>query len=207
MAHVIAAVVLMFVVAATGFALRGETSALIQTFIFSIVVVVVPVIVRKAVAYSFDSRVVHEIWQVYRTGLRPKQHFKKEKPFGLYVPLIFTLFSLGAWKVMTFLTYETRALKHRAAKRHGFYSYTAMTDWHNGLIGASGVVALLIIGVVAYLPGWEYLAKMASFYAFWSMVPISKLDGTQIYFGNRILWVVLAVTVLVFTLYALFLPG
>ncbi len=195
----------MFVVSATGFAVSGDSLSLVLTFGFSVIVIVIPIIVKKAVAYSLDASVEHEIWQVYHTGIKPKQHFKKEKPFGLFVPLLFTLVSLGAWKVMTFLTYETRALKHRAAKRFGFYSYTAMTDWHNGLIGACGVISLLIISVLAYLSGLEYLAKMATYYAFWSVVPISKLDGTQIFFGSRVLWAVLAVTTLIFTLYALFL--
>jgi len=204
--HIVTAIILMFVVFATKFAVAGETKLLVQTFVFAIVVIAIPVIVKKAVAYTLDANVTHEIWNVFRTGLKPKQHFKKPQPFGLYVPLIFTLISLGAWKVATFLTYETRALKHRAARRHGFYSYTSMTDWHHGLIGASGVVALLVIAVLAYLPGWEYLAKMATYFAFWNMVPFSKLDGAQIFFGSRVLWTVLAVIVLIFVSYVLFLP-
>jgi len=128
--------------------------------------------------------------------------FKKEKPFGFYIPLFFTLFSLGLIKVMTFLTYETGALKHRAAKRHGYYSYTEMTDWHNGLIGAAGVVILLLISLISYLTGLELLSKMAAYYAFWNMIPIAKLDGTQIFFGSRIIWAVLGVITLIFALYA-----
>lgn len=206
LAHIVAAIILMFVVFATGFAIVGETGELVQTFIFAVVVVGVPVIMKNAVAYMLDTSVTHEIWNVFNYGIKPSRHFKKPRPFGLFIPLLFTLISLGAWKVTTFLTYETRALKHRAAKRHGHYSYTSMTDWHHGLIGASGVIILLVIAVVAYLPGWEYLAKMATYYALWNMIPFSKLDGTQIFFGSRVLWTVLAVTVLIFTGYALFLP-
>ena len=152
-----------------------------------------------------DSSVEHRLWYVYRTGFRPKQHFKREMPFGLIVPLVLAALSVGVLKVMTILTYETRALKHRAAKRHGFYSYTEMTDWHNGLIGAAGIVALLLVSFLAYFPGLEYLSKMAAYYAFWNMLPISKLDGTQIFFGNRVLWTVLGVITLIFSFYALVL--
>jgi len=154
-----------------------------------------------------DANVEHRIWHFQRYGFKPRAKFKKEMPFGVILPLAISIVTLGAAQLMTFLTYETRALKHRAAKRFGFYSYTEMTDSHNGLIGASGVVVLLLISFIAYFPGWEYLSKMAAFYAFWNMAPFSNLDGTQIFFGNRTLWSVLGVIVLIFVLYALFLPA
>jgi len=201
-AHVFAAVLLMFVVSSLEFIMGGDSSALVGVFVFSIVVVLIPVIVKKATAYSLDANVEHEIWKVYRYGWKPKWHFSSAVPFGLIVPLFFMIFSVGAMKVMTFLTYETRALKHRAARRFGHYSYRSMTDWHNGLIGAAGVVSLLLISLIAYFPGWEYLSKMAAYYAFWNMFPISKLDGTQIFFGSRIVWSVLGAITLIFAGYA-----
>ncbi|MBU0760803.1 MAG: hypothetical protein KJ600_06640 [Nanoarchaeota archaeon] len=204
-AHVVAAVLLMFVVSAMTFVLQGEAFLMMQVFAFSFVVVLVPVIARKATAYVLDASVEHRIWHVYRYGIKPKWHFKREIPFGLILPLFFSVISLGMLKIMTFLTYETRALKHRAAKRFGFYSYTSMTDWHNGLIGAAAIVVLLLISLISYFPGWELLTKMAAYYAFWNMLPISKLDGTQIFFGNKTLWTVLGVITLIFALYAMVL--
>ena len=97
-----------------------------------------------------DSSVEHRVWHVFRYGFKAHNHFKSEMPFGVIVPLFFSLFTLGMIKVMTFLTYETHALKHRAAKRFGFYSYTEMTDWHNGLIGAAGIIATLIVSLIGY---------------------------------------------------------
>lgn len=204
-ASVVAAILLMFVVSAMSFVLAGEMFLTVQTFVFSFVVIVVPFLTRKFIAYSLDASVEHKIWGVYQYGIKPHWHFKKEVPFGLIIPLVFSIISLGLVQVMTFLTYETRALKHRAAKRFGFYSYTEMTDWHNGLIGASGIVAVLLVSLIAYFPGWELLSKMAAYYAFWNMIPLFKLDGTHIFFGNKILWSVLAVITLIFTVYALIL--
>ena len=94
MAHIVAAIVLMFVVFATGFAIVGETEHMVLTFIFAIVVVGIPIVVKNAVAYMLDTSVTHEIWNVFHYGVRPRQHFKKRQPFGLYIPLIFSLFSL-----------------------------------------------------------------------------------------------------------------
>ena len=205
LAHIVAAVLLMFVVAGVTFAIIGDAFGLVQVFVFSVIVIGVPIVVKKTIAYALDADVKHEIWGVYHFGFKPKEHFRKERPFGVIVPLVFSFLGVlirFPLMVMTFLTYETTALKYRAAKRHGFYSYTEMTDWHNGLIGAFGVVSLWLIAMLGYLAGWEFLMKMASYYAFWNMVPVSKLDGTQIFFGNRILWVVLAVISLLFVFYA-----
>lgn len=200
-AHIVVAVLLMFIVAGLEFIIDGNVEKTSQVFIFSFFVIGVPVIAKKAIAYLLDSSVEHKIWHVYYFSVRDKDHFKKEQPFGIILPLLLSAFSLGVVKCMTFLSYETSALKHRAAKRFGYYSYTEMTDWHNGLIGAAGIVSLLFLGFISYLLGFEYLTKMAAYYAFFNILPVSNLDGTQIFFGSRIIWTVLAVISLIFALY------
>lgn len=205
LAQIFSAILLMFIVSGAAFAISGKAFSVLQVFVFSFIVVGVPVIAKNIIAFGLDASVEHKTWGVYNFGFGNSQHFKEEQPFGVYIPIIFSVLTLGFLKVMTFLTYETRALKYRAAKRFGFYSYTEITDWHNGLIGASGVIVLWIIAAIGYLPGWEFLAKMASYYAFWNMIPVSDLDGTQIFFGSRVLWVVMAIITLVFCFYALVL--
>ncbi|MFH1290227.1 MAG: hypothetical protein ABIH92_02345 [Nanoarchaeota archaeon] len=204
-AHIVAAILLMFVIAGLPSVFRGDLLVMTQIFVFSFIIVGVPVLVKKATAYSVDASVEHRIWHFYRFGIKAGWHLKREVPFGVIVPVFFAL--LGALAryslmVMTFLTYEARALKHRAAKRFGFYSYTSLTDWHNGLIGAAGVVSLLILAVFGYFFDFEIMAKMAAYYAFWSIIPFSDLDGTQIFFGNRTVWTVLGIISLIFALYA-----
>mgnify|MGYP001567592616 FL=1 len=152
-----------------------------------------------------DSNVEHEIWKVYRYGYKPGWHFNKPISAGIIFPLFFTLFTWGILKFSAILTYETRALKARASKRFGFYSFAEMTDWHNGIIGASGIIATLLVAVIAYFANLELLAKMTVFYTFWNLIPVSNLDGTQIFFGSRILYAILAITTIIFTFYALFI--
>ncbi len=203
--HVLIAVIMMFVVSSFSFFLKGNYEAIIGTFVFSFFVVVVPVLAKKAVAFIVDSNVEHEVWSFYHYWIRPQDHFRKERAIGVVLPLALTVLTLGYFKCMTFLTYETRALKYRAAKRFGYYSYSEMTDWHNGLIGAAGVASLFVLIFVSYILGFEYMTKMAAFYAFFSILPFSKLDGMQIFFGSRIIWSVLAFLSFVFGIYALFL--
>jgi hypothetical protein len=205
-ASVLVAVLLMFIIAGLPSIINGEVFFMLQIFVASFVVVILPLLARKAFAYTLDASVKHRIWKFYRYGIRPGWHLNKEVPFGIIVPLFFAFLGLLAKfsiMIFTFLTYETSALKHRAAKRFGYYSYTEMTDWHNALIGASTIVVLLVISLVGYFGNFEILAKLAAYYAFWNMIPFSNLDGTQIFFGNKVLWFVLMATTAIFALYAM----
>jgi Zn-dependent protease len=174
--------------------------------LFSFIIVIANVLGKKAMASRLDSGVEHQIWKFQRFGIKPKAHFKKSIPAGIIFPLFLTVISLGIIKLMTVLTYKTKALKRRAARRHGHLSFTEMTDFHNALVGAAGIIAVLLVSFIGYwFQGFETLSKLAAFYAFSNLLPFSKLDGTQIYFGSRVLWATLAVITLIFTSYALLL--
>lgn len=203
---ILGAIILFTVVAGFGYALSGNFVMVAMGFAFAVIIICAVVFAQKIAAFLLDASATHELWNVSWFGFRDHQHFKKPIPAGAIVPLFFSLFSTGWIKVPAFLNYETRALKTRAAKRFGYYSFTEMTDWHNGLIGAAGIFVVLIISFVGYVAGFEYLAKLAAYYAFFNMIPISKLDGAQIFFGSRILWATLAFITLIFTAYALILP-
>jgi hypothetical protein len=171
---------------------------------FSAVIIIVNVAGKQLMAHMLDSDVEHRMWTWSRYGFRTDRHFKKPMPAGTIIPLLIALLTWGVVKPMTFLVYETKAKTSRAAKRFGFYSYAEMTDWHNALVGAAGIIAVLILSAVTYfLPGsLEPLARLSAGYAFWNMLPISDLDGTQIFFGSRVLYATLGVITLIFALFA-----
>tara|TARA_Y100000034_G_scaffold135972_1_gene210059 strand:+ start:3720 stop:4259 length:540 start_codon:yes stop_codon:yes gene_type:complete len=174
--------------------------------LFSIIILAVYIFSKKIMAHLLDSTVEHEIWFWQRFGFKKQHKLKTPVPAGIILPLFITVFSLGFAKFLTLMTFETRALKHRAARRFGFYSFAQMTDWHQALIGAAGILSLLILGAIAYfLPfsNLEFLAKISIYYAFWNLLPISKLDGTQIFFGSRILYAALAIITLIATAFAI----
>ncbi len=196
--HVLIAVLVVFLVAGFSYFAELLFSPLLQILLFSMIIVLVHVVSKELAAYFFDARVEHSIWMVSRFGLKEHHHLKEPVPLGAILPLFFSVFSLGIFKVMPVLTYETRALRRRAARRFGIYSYTAMTDWHNGLIGAAGIIGLLILSVIAYVSDFEYLAKLAVYYSLANIIPISSLDGAHILFGSRIVWTALAIIVALF---------
>ena len=173
---------------------------------FSIIVIGANIIGKKIIASKLDADVEHEVWKMQRYGLPVGAHLKRDVPVGIIFPLFVTVISLGTANLMTLLTYETKALKRRAARRFGTFSFTEMTEYHNAWVGAGGIISVLLIAFIAYLiPQLSGLGNLAIFYAFWNMLPFSKLDGTQIYFGSKILWSVLAVITLICTIYAMIL--
>lgn len=204
---IIAILVLGFV---AGFVdlIQGDLNSFSIVLVFAAIIISVNILSKKFMASRLDADVEHEIWKMDRYWLNPGDKLKGLVNAGVIIPFFITIVTLGTIKLMTILTYETRALKRRAAKRFGPYSFTEMTDWHNALVGSAGIISALLITFITYwIPGseWIILSRMATFYAFFNMIPFSKLDGSQIYFGSRVLWSVLAVITLIFMLYAMLL--
>jgi len=202
--NILAAIVIFTVIGSLSFLVESKWHILPQVFLFATIIIFATVFVRKFMASSLDIDVEHETWKFSRYGFKRHQKFKKEIPAGIIFPLILSVFSLGWIKFAGFLTYEARALKRRAAKRFGYYSFAELTEWHNGLIGAAGIVTAFLIAIITYfLPfNVEYLSKLAIYYGISNLIPISKLDGAQIFFGSRVLWTTLAVIAAILGTYA-----
>lgn len=203
--HVLAAVIVFTVILAIKPFISGEFSFIGYAFISAAVVVATNIYGKKIMANFLDADVEHRTWEFSQYGLKMHKHLNKPWLVGIFLPLILSILSLGFVKIPTFLTYETSAKKVRASKRFGYYSYTEMTDWHNALIGAAGTIVTLIVLVISYLSDFEPMAKAAALYAFWNMLPISTLDGVQVFFGSKILWSVLAILVSIAALYSVIL--
>jgi len=205
LAHVTAALLVLTVITGLSSVINGNPGYLSTALLFSLIILITNIGAKKLMANSLDAGVQHRIWSFRRYGFKPHWKFKNPIPTGVIFPLFFSAFSLGAFKLMTLLTYEVTALKRRAAKRFGPYSHTEITEWHNSLIGAAGIVALFILAIFTYsLPyqGVEILSKWAIYYAFFNMLPLWNFDGTQIFFGSRILYSILAAITIFLTLFA-----
>lgn len=202
--QIFAAMVVLAAVLSFPFILKNSAAEVPKAIIFSIAFILIVVLAKKSMANALDADVEHEIWKVSRYGLKAHWHLKKSIPAGIILPIFISIFSLGSAVVPTLLTYDTRALKRRAAKRFGHYSYTEMTDWHIALIGAAGIISALVMSVILYSTKYnlEYFAIISTLYAFFNMIPISKLDGAQIFYGSRLLWTTLALITCIFVIYA-----
>jgi len=204
--NILSAIVILAIVIGFGFPFTKFLTVenLSKSFVFAAVIIFIGVAARKFAADKLDSDVEHEMWKWQRFGYKPHHYLKEGLPAGIALPLFFSLFTLGALKVMAVLNYYAAPLRRRAARRFGYFSYGELSEYHNGLIGAAGITAVLILSFVCYfIPGLTPLAKYSAYYAFWNMLPISFLDGTQILFGSRVLYATLALFTIIFTAAAL----
>ncbi len=204
--QIIIAIVILAIVTGAKDLVSLNLDAVIKATVFSAIVIGANIIGKKIVASRLDADVEHDVWKMERYGFSVSSHLEKSVPVGIIFPLFITVISLGTVNLMSVLTYQTKALKRRAARRFGPFSFTEMTDYHNAWVGAGGIIVVLFVAFISYwIPSASGLGRFATFYAFWNMVPFSKLDGTQIYFGSRVLWSILAVITLICTMYALLL--
>lgn len=203
--HILGAIIILTILISYSQLIIGNISNLGTSLLFAVVIIAVNIGGKKLMANMLDLDVEHRMWTWNQWGMKREQHFEKPMPSGVILPLVFSIITGGVLKLMTLLTYESKAKTVRAAKRFGFYSYTELTDWHNALIGSAGIVATLALALIAYFSSaqTEALAGLAAGYAFCNMLPISNLDGSQIFFGSRVTYATLGILTIVFAVYAL----
>lgn len=150
------------------------------------------VLTKKVVAYHYEADTKTKLWSLYHFGFKARSHFKKPVPM-IWLPLV--LAPLG-WNWLAVLETEIIARTERVSKRHGLYRFSEMTEWHIALITFWAIAMNLILAVVGYGLGFETFSRLSIYYAAWSIIPLSNLDGSKILFGNRVLWVTSAIIIL-----------
>ncbi len=169
---------------------------------------------KKIASNYFDAEIEIKLWEIKKYGLlgvssggyiHPSKEFKRPFPAGAFIPILFAFFTFGTVKWMASLVFDVKAKVHHAAKRHGLYTFSEMTEYHIGLIAAAGIIINLIAAVIGYFINQPEFAKLNIYFAFFNMLPISDLDGNKIFFGSKVLWSFLATITLIGTAYALLL--
>lgn len=163
-------------------------------------------IAAKIIAsHYYESEIEVKVWEMERYGFKPGSYFKKPIPVGAFIPIITSLISFGYFTWLASLVFDVKPKVYRAAKRHGLYSFSEMTEEHIGNIAAAGILANLAFAIIGYLIGFEEFAKLNIYYAAFSMIPISDLDGNKIFFGNIVSWSFLATIVMIAVGFAIFM--
>ncbi|MBI2044155.1 hypothetical protein HYT24_02215 [Candidatus Pacearchaeota archaeon] len=179
----------------------------VEIFLYALLMIFVVVgfnlAVKKIASFYLDSEMEVRIWEVERFGFKPKRHFKKPVPMGGILPLVTTVLSFGALTWLASLVFDVKPKIYKAARRHGLYAFSDMTEYEIGLIAAAGIIMNFVLAIAAYLIGYDELARLSIYYAFFNMIPISDLDGNKIFFGSIIMWSFLAAITLVGIGYAL----
>jgi hypothetical protein len=202
----IAALILVSVITAFAVAISRSFLINVNIFLFALlgifILILVNILVKKTAAYLLESEIEIKLWEIKRFGFRTDQYWKKSFPLGAFMPLIskIVLFPLNGFVWMASLVFDVKAKVYHAAKRHGIYSFSEMTEEHIGRIAAAGIFANLILAILFYFIGGDFgilFAKLNIWFVFFNMIPISDLDGNKIFFGNLVLWSFLAIVTLI----------
>jgi len=163
------------------------------------IIIVVNIIGKKIAAYYFESEIEIDFWGLKRYGFKPNWKFKRPLQIGAFLPIISKIFfyPLKNFVWMASLVFEVKPKTYRAARRHGLYNFSEMTEDHIGIIAAVGILVNIFFAVAGYLIGFVEFAKLNLYFAFFNILPISDLDGNKIFFGSIILWSLLAAFVLI----------
>ena len=183
-----------------------EYGLLFLSLIFIAIIIIGNVLAKKISAYYFESEVSVKSWMWERYGFKRHNYFKMPIPLGIILSFIIAIISKGLFIWTAVLESDTEGTSARASKRHGIYRFTELTEGNLGMILASGVVFNLLLSIIAYLVDLSLLGRWSIYYAAYSLLPFGALDGTKIFFGNRVLWFTLVVITLIFLSYALFMP-
>lgn len=192
-----ASVLLGFVIA------YPDYSLILPSLISIFIILAVTIAAKKITAYNLEAKATIKFWSVYRYGFQRNMHFKKPLPM-FWLSALLALISRGIITWLPILEFDIEANPERVSRRHGFYRYTRLTDWHVARIATAGIIAALILSIIGYVAGFDNFARLSIFFALWSLLPISSLDGTKIFFGSRALWFTMLVITAIFFSFAMF---
>tara|TARA_Y100000034_G_C6711807_1_gene314471 strand:+ start:97 stop:726 length:630 start_codon:yes stop_codon:yes gene_type:complete len=174
-----------------------NNSVLNYAFISFLIILSVNILTKKIVGNLLETNVKTKFWSIYQWGFRKDSHFKTKLPM-VWLPLIITLFTKGIFWWLAVLEFDVEAKTERVSRKHGLYRFTQVTEWHIAWIAIWGIIANLSLAIIGYLAGFELFAKLNIYFAMWSIIPLSNLDGSKIFFASRGLWMTLFTILLVF---------
>lgn len=202
----LAEIILVIIVLAFSLTLAElEIMHFLTALLFFAIIFLVYIAAKKFAAFYLQADVETRLWNFQRYGLKERQYFKHLIPIGIILPLLSSILTLGNFCWLAATQSEITARKSRVIKKHDFYSFSEMTEFHIGLIPAAGIFACLVLAFVAYFINQGELGRLAIFFACFNMLPLGNLDGTKVFFGSLILWFVLAALSLIALGYAILL--
>ncbi len=174
-----------------------DNSILNYTFISFFIILSINILAKKIAGNFLETNVKTKFWRIYQWGFRKDAHFKTKLPM-IWLPLILTLITKGIFWWLAILQFDVEAKTERVSRKHGLYRFTQVTEWHIAWIAIWGIIANLILAIIGYLAGFELFAKLNIYFAMWSIIPLSNLDGSKIFFSSRGLWITIFTILLVF---------
>lgn len=200
-------IIIVTLILAFAISLVETIEIFLYTLLAIFLVITINVIAKKIMGFYLESEIEIKLWEIKQYGFKAHHHFKKPFPVGAFVPIISKIFLFPIHNLvwMASLVFDVKPKIYRAAKRHGLYSFSEITESHLGIIASAGIIANIIFAIIAYFIGFPEFTRLSIFYVFFNMIPLSNLDGNKIFFGNIVLWSFLAAIVLIGIFFTLFI--
>lgn len=163
--------------------LQGVLNYLIILF-YSTLIIIISILGKKLIAKKVDLEITHNIWHFERYGIKKSGHFKNPFPIGAIFPPTLSLISAGTINCFTFLQFNAKALLTRSIQKRGKKTYSGITEWDLAIVAFGGLIATLLLSLIADYFSIVELAKYSLYYSLWNLLPLGQLDGTKILFGS-----------------------
>jgi len=167
-------------------------------FLLAALIILTNVLTKKIASSFYNIKIEHNILGFKRWWWYETSKFKKPIPIGLILPFLISILSLGIFKIFVFLQFDAQNLpKKRTLKKRGSYRYSKINESDLAFTSAWGFWALIMLAIVGVIIHQPELTRYSIYYGIWNLVPISNLDGTKLFFGSLINWILLAIVYLI----------
>lgn len=185
--HIVITILLMTLILCF-YKLEIRVDKILPYFLISLIIIFSSVFSKKITGSIIDLEIDIKIWEWKRYWFAKISELQKPIPMGLILPLLLGFLSNGFVKFLGFFEFDIIPLPGRVVKKYGAKRFSKVMDWDNALIVFYSTIPLLFLATIAHYLNTIFLNDLAKFsilYVFCNLLPISKLDGTKLYFGSR----------------------
>jgi len=196
-------IVIIILVLALSISLFNIRESFFPTLLAIAIIILLNVFLKKLTSYYLDIEMTIKMWEIRQWGFQKHFRFKNLVNLGVIMPFVLKVISLGYLNFTASLVFDVKAKVYRAAKKHGLYAFSEISEAQIGAIAAMGIAGNIIASIVGYILGFPDFARLSLGFAFWNLLPISNFDGNKIFFGGAsrsngpILWCFLMLLVLI----------
>jgi hypothetical protein len=153
---------------------------------------------QKLSALFYDCSAEMKLWTAKQFWFARVRKFPFEFPMWFIFPFLLVLLSIGKIPWLALTTFEATPLPSRVRRR-----FTELTEWHLALISTGGLLFNAVLALISQILGFHMFAMLNLYFIMFNLIPLSKLDGSKIFFGSPALWIF----AVVFTLMLILLLG
>jgi len=161
------------------------------------IIILVSVFSKKLAATYFNVKIEHKAWEFQRYWFHKVSHLKKPIPMGLLFPFIISILSAGIIRPLTFLQFDAKNSKKRILKKRGAHRHQEINESDLAFVAFWGFIGLILLSILGVLTKQPELTRYSLYYGLWNLIPFSQLDGTKLFFGSLVSWILIIVIYLI----------